>query len=135
MQADGGLFVYFYLNPKFQIRHSSFNLLWRSYIEFIVLAYFFFWLFLFHALLQLHWSLAPSIFFSCFWNRTNLKNAIVKEGQPGHLECRLIPIGDPSMKVEWFFNGKPIDIAHRFRYVLNLYSSLIHCQISKRIKV
>merc|ERR1739838_951024 len=47
--------------------------------------------------------------------KTNLKNAIVKEGQPGHLECRLIPIGDPSMKVEWFFNGKPIDIAHRFR--------------------
>lgn len=23
-------------------------------------------------------------------------------------ECQLAPVGDPNMKVEWFFNGKPL---------------------------
>lgn len=23
-------------------------------------------------------------------------------------ECQLAPVGDPNMKVEWFYNGKPL---------------------------
>lgn len=42
----------------------------------------------------------------------NLENI---EGTNIHLECRLQPIGDPSMRVEWFVNGKPIKTGHRFR--------------------
>lgn len=30
------------------------------------------------------------------------------EGESAHFECRLKPVGDPTMKVEWFFNGKPL---------------------------
>lgn len=30
------------------------------------------------------------------------------ENSLAHFECRLTPIGDPSMKVEWFHNGKPL---------------------------
>lgn len=37
----------------------------------------------------------------------------VSEGKNIHLEARLEPIGDPSMKVEWFFNGRPLTIGSR----------------------
>ncbi|CAL4067925.1 unnamed protein product, partial [Meganyctiphanes norvegica] len=37
------------------------------------------------------------------------------EGQSAHVECRLEPYPDSSMKVEWFHNGKPLNIGHRFR--------------------
>ena len=39
----------------------------------------------------------------------------VMEGQNIHLEARLEPIGDPTMKVEWFFNNSPLTIGSRFR--------------------
>lgn len=39
----------------------------------------------------------------------------VMEGQNIHLEARLEPIGDPTMKVEWFCNGAPLTIGSRFR--------------------
>merc|ERR1719402_887291 len=39
----------------------------------------------------------------------------VTDGKNIHLEARLEPIGDPSMKVEWFFNGRPLTIGSRFK--------------------
>ena len=30
----------------------------------------------------------------------------LQEAQPAHFECRLVPIGDPDMKVEWFKDGQ-----------------------------
>lgn len=39
----------------------------------------------------------------------------VLEGQNIHLEARLEPIGDPTMKIDWFFNNKPLTIGSRFR--------------------
>lgn len=32
----------------------------------------------------------------------------VKEGQSMHLECQVLPVNDPSLKIDWFFNGKPL---------------------------
>jgi hypothetical protein len=32
----------------------------------------------------------------------------VKEGQKVHFEARIIPVSDPTLKVEWFLNGQPI---------------------------
>lgn len=32
----------------------------------------------------------------------------VPEGRSVHLEATLIPVNDPTMKVEWFRNGRPI---------------------------
>lgn len=34
----------------------------------------------------------------------------VNEGRNVHLECRLEPMGDPTMRVEWFHNGKPVTV-------------------------
>uniref|UniRef100_T1GPM1 Ig-like domain-containing protein n=1 Tax=Megaselia scalaris TaxID=36166 RepID=T1GPM1_MEGSC len=39
----------------------------------------------------------------------------LKEGEHAHLECRVEPINDPKLKIEWFFNGKAIMAGHRFR--------------------
>ena len=30
------------------------------------------------------------------------------EGQAVHLEARLIPVGDPKLKVDWFRNEQPL---------------------------
>ncbi len=47
---------------------------------------------------------------------TALNNAEgVPEQSRVHLECRLEPINDPNLRVEWFVNGKSIKTGHRFR--------------------
>lgn len=33
----------------------------------------------------------------------------IAEGTTAHFECRLIPVGDPTLKVEWFRNEKPLE--------------------------
>ena len=38
--------------------------------------------------------------------KTHIKPQIeLKEAGPGYFECRLLPIGDPDMKLEWFKDG------------------------------
>lgn len=37
------------------------------------------------------------------------------EGQSAHLEARLVPVDDPDLKVEWFYNGKKLPHGHRYR--------------------
>lgn len=45
---------------------------------------------------------------------TSLKNVEIKEGQRAHFECRLIPVSDSTMKVEWFHNNQPVKSGSRF---------------------
>lgn len=45
---------------------------------------------------------------------TSLKNVEIKEGQRAHFECRLIPVSDPTMKVEWYHNNKSLKSGSRF---------------------
>lgn len=42
--------------------------------------------------------------------------APVNEGKNIHLECRLEPMGDPTMRVEWFQNGKPVTVGKNYFY-------------------
>lgn len=37
------------------------------------------------------------------------------EGQPAHFECRVVPISDPTLVIEWYFNGMPLIMGNRFR--------------------
>lgn len=39
----------------------------------------------------------------------------LKEGQPARLECRMTPVGDASLRVQWFHNDKPLELGSRFR--------------------
>lgn len=43
----------------------------------------------------------------------NLEN--MKEGHLAHFECKLEPVTDSNLEVEWFKNGRPITVGHRFR--------------------
>lgn len=45
---------------------------------------------------------------------SSIKNIVIKEGQRAHFECRLIPVSDPTMKVEWFHNNVPVRAGSRF---------------------
>lgn len=47
-----------------------------------------------------------------------LKNIeAVAEGSNAHFECRLIPVGDPTLKVEWFRNEQPLEDSSRIQKV------------------
>ena len=37
-----------------------------------------------------------------------MKTIEVKEGQRAHFECKIIPVSDPTLKVEWLHNGQPL---------------------------
>lgn len=37
----------------------------------------------------------------------------IQEGQTAHFDCRLIPVGDPTLKVEWFRNEKLLEDSSR----------------------
>lgn len=39
----------------------------------------------------------------------------LREGENAHFEARLIPTDDHNLKVEWFWNGKPLRAGSRFR--------------------
>ncbi|MCP3668314.1 MAG: hypothetical protein GY696_38480, partial [Gammaproteobacteria bacterium] len=52
--------------------------------------------------------------------KTQLKEqAEVKEGGFAHFEARLEPMGDHTMKVEWFKNGKPVEASSRITSFFN----------------
>lgn len=42
-----------------------------------------------------------------------LRNKV--EGQSSHFECRLVPIGDPAMQVEWYKDGVLLRAGHKFK--------------------
>ena len=36
--------------------------------------------------------------------------SVVAEGQQAHMECRVVPLGDASMNVNWFKNGEALQV-------------------------
>ena len=40
----------------------------------------------------------------------------IAEGQTAHFECRLIPVGDPTLKVEWFRNEQPLETSEHILF-------------------
>lgn len=40
----------------------------------------------------------------------------IPEGHTAHFECRLIPVGDPTLKVEWFRNEIPLETSKSFHF-------------------
>lgn len=41
----------------------------------------------------------------------------MKEGGFAHFEARLEPMGDHTMKVEWFKDGKPVEASSRYKII------------------
>lgn len=40
--------------------------------------------------------------------KTQIKDLNLKENDKAHFDCKLLPLGDPTMKVEWFKDGQPL---------------------------
>jgi hypothetical protein len=36
------------------------------------------------------------------------------EGQLAHFECRVLPVGDSTLRFEWYVNGKELKMGSRF---------------------
>jgi titin len=48
---------------------------------------------------------------------TKIKDVNVSEGQPAHFDCRVEPIGDGSMVIEWYHNDQPLCIGSRIHTI------------------
>lgn len=48
---------------------------------------------------------------------TTPSDLVLTENSLAHFECRLIPVNDPSMRVEWFHNGKPLSAGSRIKTI------------------
>jgi hypothetical protein len=49
---------------------------------------------------------------------THIQDYVEKdEGDSVHFECNLAPVDDPDMKIEWFFNGRPLVTGSRFHTI------------------
>ncbi|CAG0890532.1 unnamed protein product [Cyprideis torosa] len=61
------------------------------------------------------------------------RNVMINEGKPAHFECRLIPVSDPTMKVSWYHNGKPVKSGSRFteRHNFGFVALDIHSAITE----
>ncbi|ROT82072.1 I-connectin [Penaeus vannamei] len=46
---------------------------------------------------------------------SHLNNVECREGDTAHFECKVQPCSDPTMKIEWFINGKPMQAAARYQ--------------------
>lgn len=40
-------------------------------------------------------------------------NVDIPEGGPVHFDCRVEPVGDPTMRIEWYHNGRPLATGSR----------------------
>ena len=40
-------------------------------------------------------------------------NSQVTEGSAAHFEAKLVPVGDPKLRVEWMKDGRPIQASNR----------------------
>lgn len=52
--------------------------------------------------------------------KTNLKDIVAKENGFAHFEARLEPIGDPTLKVEWLKDGRPMEASEYLMFTCNL---------------
>lgn len=54
-----------------------------------------------------------------------MRDLRVTENQPAHFEARLIPVGDPRLRVEWLRNGVAIQACKYFIFILIKFIFLI----------
>lgn len=39
----------------------------------------------------------------------------IMEGQSAHYECRVVPVGDPNMRFEWYCNGVELKMGESWK--------------------
>lgn len=51
------------------------------------------------------------------------------EGGRVHFEARIEPVGDPTMKVEWFVNGRPLEASKQIYPILRSFINHLVFQV------
>lgn len=46
-----------------------------------------------------------------------LKDIEVEEAGPSHFDCRVEPVGDPTMRIDWYHNGRPFATGSRVHQI------------------
>jgi titin len=41
----------------------------------------------------------------------SMRDVQLVEGMPAHFEAKLVPVGDPRLRVEWYKDGRPIQVS------------------------
>ena len=62
---------------------------------------------------------------------TPLRDLTINEGEKAHFDAKVGPVGDPSMKVEWFFNGQLITASKFISLYLSDWVQIIFLLRSK----
>jgi hypothetical protein len=39
-----------------------------------------------------------------------MRDVQIVEGMPAHFEAKLVPVGDPRLRVDWYKDGRPIQV-------------------------
>ena len=55
---------------------------------------------------------------------TPLNDLTIMEGEKAHLDAKVGPVGDPSIKVEWYCNGQAITASKLIYQVYTLFEIL-----------
>ena len=63
---------------------------------------------------------------------SSMKSIEVKEGQRAHFECRIIPVSDPTLKVEWLLNGQPLKQGSLYIFLEIIIFVMFECCIFKQ---
>jgi hypothetical protein len=56
-----------------------------------------------------------------------MRDTSVSEGQSAHFEAKLVPVGDPQLKVDWFKDGRPLEVGDQ--YLTNIPKALQNCSL------
>jgi titin len=40
----------------------------------------------------------------------SMRDVQIVEGMPAHFEAKLVPVGDPRLRVDWYKDGRPIQV-------------------------
>lgn len=50
----------------------------------------------------------------------------IMEGAPAHFEARVVPIGDPDLKIQWYVNGVALKLGNlKFLTVIIIFKKMI----------
>ena len=56
---------------------------------------------------------------------TPLNNLVVTEGEKVRFDAKIAPAGDPSMRVEWYFNGQAVTASELEAYFLHGHETFL----------
>ena len=61
--------------------------------------------------------------------------SVVAEGQSAHMECRVVPLNDASLKINWFKNGEALQVPTKHLNIKCITTIQLSCYSGKGLKL